>query len=86
MWMLKNFKQYFKIFFCPQKVEKTPSKVAQNNSNPLFSLLPELPKRPKQKNSSSNRPTVYRTEVFTNRDFKTEDLECQGLVANCYFQ
>ena len=35
-------------------MKKPPSKVAQNNSNPLlFSLLPELPKRPKQKNSCS---------------------------------
>ena len=43
------------VSFLPQKVEKkTPSKVAQKNSNPpLFSLLPELPKRPKQKNSCS---------------------------------
>ena len=86
MRMLKYFLKNFKFFFAHKKLKKPPSKVAQNNSNPLFSLLPELPKRPKQKNSSSNRPTVYRTEVFTNRDFKTEDLECQGLVANCYFQ
>ena len=37
-----------------KKVEKPPSKVAQKTSNPLFfSLLPWLPKRPKQKNSCS---------------------------------
>jgi hypothetical protein len=43
------------VSFLPQKVEKKPpSKVAQKNSNPLFfSLMPELPKRPKQKNSCS---------------------------------
>ena len=42
------------VFFCPQKVEKKPSKVAQKNSNPLFfSLLPAQPKQPKQKNSCS---------------------------------
>jgi hypothetical protein len=34
----------------PQKVEKTPSKVAQKYS--IF-FQPELPKRPKQKNSCS---------------------------------
>ena len=40
--------------FCPQKVEKPPSKVAQKNSNPLFfPYCPELPNRPKQKNSCS---------------------------------
>ena len=27
-----------KKFFCPQKVEKPPSKVAQKNSHPLFFL------------------------------------------------
>ena len=41
-------------FFCPQKVEKkTHSKVDQKNSYSLFSLLPWLPKWPKQKNSCS---------------------------------
>ena len=42
------------LFFFPQKVEKPPSQVAQNNSYLLFfSLMPELQKRPKQKNSCS---------------------------------
>ena len=37
-----------------KKLKKTPSKVAQKNSNPLFfPYCPELPKRPKQKNSCS---------------------------------
>ena len=49
------FSKKLRNFFCPQKVEKkTPSKVAQKNSNPLFfPYCPELPKRPKQKNSCS---------------------------------
>ena len=40
----------------PSKVnilQKPRSKVAQNSSNPLFSLLPWLPNRPKQNNSCS---------------------------------
>ena len=40
------------FLFANKKLKKkTPSKVAQKNSNPHFSLLPELLKRPKQKNS-----------------------------------
>ena len=43
-----------KIFFAHKKLKKPPSKVAQKNSNPLFfPYCPELPKRPKQKNSCS---------------------------------
>ena len=39
-------------FFSLKKLKKPPSKAAQKNSNPLFSpYCPELPKRPKQKNS-----------------------------------
>ena len=34
------FLNFFEFFFCPQKVEKkTPSKVAQNSSNLLFSPI-----------------------------------------------
>jgi hypothetical protein len=47
------FKKITKNNFALKKLKKPPSKVAQNNSNPLFSLLPELPKRPKRKNSCS---------------------------------
>ena len=47
------FKEKF-FFFALKKLKKTPSKVAQKNSNPLFfSLLPAQPKQPKQKNSCS---------------------------------
>ena len=46
--MLKCFKFFF---FALKKLKKPPSKVAQNNSNPLFA--PYCLKRPKQKNSSS---------------------------------
>ena len=42
------------FFFAHKKLKKPPSKVAQKNSNPLFfPYCPELPKRPKQKNSCS---------------------------------
>ena len=48
------FSKFIFSFFCPQKVEKPPSKVAQKNSKPLFfHYCPELPKRPKQKYSCS---------------------------------
>ena len=43
----KIFSKQFEVFFC------TPSKVTQKNSNPLFSLLPELHKWPKQKDLCS---------------------------------
>ena len=43
-----------KIFFCPQKVEKTTLKSCSEKLNStLFSLLPELPNQAKQKNSCS---------------------------------
>jgi hypothetical protein len=34
------FLKKFKKFFAHKKLKKPPSKVAQKNSNPLFSLLP----------------------------------------------
>ena len=43
-----------KFYFAHKKLKNPPSKVAQKNSNPLFfPYCPELPKRPKQKNSCS---------------------------------
>jgi len=53
-------------FFSLKKLKKPPSKVAQNNSNPLFSLLPELPKRPKKNSCSKMWPTVYRTGYISD--------------------
>ena len=53
--MLKyvSFKK-FQIFFALKKLKKPPSKVAHKNLNTLFfPYCPELPKRPKQKNSCS---------------------------------
>ena len=44
------FKKYF---FCPQKEKKTPSKVAQEASNPLF--FPYRPERQPQHKSSSSK-------------------------------
>ena len=41
-------------FFCPQKEEKTTLKsCSEKLKSTFFSLLPELPKRPKQKKSCS---------------------------------
>ena len=39
--VVKN-RQPLKFLFFPQKVEKPPSKVAQNSSNPLFSLTAQM--------------------------------------------
>ena len=50
----KKFKKKFKVLFCPQKVEKTTLKSwSEKLKSTFFPLLPELPKRPKQKNSCS---------------------------------
>ena len=53
----ENSNNFFKAFLCNflvRLLKRTPSKVAQKNSNPLFfPLLPGLPKQPKQKNSCS---------------------------------
>ena len=38
MWMLKCFLKDFNFFLLLKKFKKTPSKVAQNNSNPHFFL------------------------------------------------
>ena len=54
MQTLQSFQKRFKLFFAHKKLKKTPSKVAQKNSNPLFfPYCPELHKWPKQKNSCS---------------------------------
>ena len=53
-WGQKIKKKKLKSFLPSKKLKKPTSKVAQNNSNRLFfSLLPELPNQPKQKNSCS---------------------------------
>ena len=63
------------VFFDHKKLKKPPSKVAQKNSNPLFSLLPAQPKWPKQKNSYSKMwPTVCRTGIFT----RSRSSKCSG--------
>ena len=41
---LQNVFKNFLNFFCPQMLKKPPSKVAQNNSNPLF--FPYCPNGP----------------------------------------
>jgi hypothetical protein len=46
---VKRYNIFKKYIFLPtyEKLKKPPSKVAQKNSNPFFSLLPELPKQKK---------------------------------------
>ena len=56
---------FFKnMFFCPQKVEKPPSKVAQKNSNPLFFLTAWAAQYAQTEEFMLQnvvyRPTVYR--------------------------
>ena len=44
----------FSNFFCPQNVEKTlPKNCSEKLKSTFFPYCPELPKRPKQKNSCS---------------------------------
>ena len=51
-------------FFCPKKVEKLPSKVAQKNSNPLFSPFPQMAQTEEfMFQNVAYRPTVYRTGI-----------------------
>ena len=48
------FSKKIKKIFCSQKVEKTTLKsCSEKLKSTFFSLLPWLPKRPKQKNSCS---------------------------------
>ena len=49
--MFLNQKQM--IFFAHKKLKNHPQKLLRKTKIPFFSLLPELPKRPKQKNSHS---------------------------------
>ena len=65
MRMLKCFWKDFKVF-CPQKVEKTPSKVAHNISNSLFFFLTAWAAQTAQTEEFMLQnvaywPTVYRT-------------------------
>ena len=56
-----SFKK-FQIFFLSQKVEKPPSKVAQENSNPLFFLTAQTAQTEEiMFHNAANRPTVYKT-------------------------
>ena len=53
--------------FCPQKLKKPPSKVAQKNSNPLFFLTTLTAQTAQTEEfifqNVAYRPTVYRTGV-----------------------
>ena len=57
------FLEKFLIFFCPQKVEKTPSKVAQKNSNPLF-FLNAWPAQTAQTEEFIFQNVAYRPTVY----------------------
>ena len=58
------------VVFCPQKVKKPPSKVAQKNSNPLFFLTALTAQTAKTEEfmfqNVAYRPTVYRNGPITS--------------------
>ena len=65
------FKKKTQFCFALKKLIKTPSKVAQKNSNPLFSLLPAQPKQPKQKNSCFKMWSIVRLYIKLGPNFKS---------------
>ena len=76
----KIFLKSFKFFFAHKKLKKTPSKVAQKNSNPFFFLLPELPKGLKQKDLCSKMWLIDQLYIelgpeSSNQPQKVLDLE-----------
>ena len=69
---METFYNVFKkkiIFFALKKLEKTPSKVAQKNSNPLFFLTASSAQTAQTEEfmfqNVAYRPTVYRTGHVT---------------------
>ena len=62
---LKCFFKFLKNFFALKKLKKPPSKVAQNNLNPLFFLTAWATQTAQTEEfmlqNVANRPTVYRT-------------------------
>ena len=51
--LLKYFLKSFKFFFAHKKLKNTLKSCSENSNPRFFSLLPELPKRPKQKDLCS---------------------------------
>ena len=86
--IIKNIKKMWKLstmfskknhFFALKKLKKTPSKVAQKNSNPLFfSLLPAQPKQPKQKNSCSKMWPIDQLYIDTQLRHKSKKSKNLG--------
>ena len=75
--IIKNIKKMWKLstmfskkihFFALKKLKKTPSKVAQKNSNPLFFLTASTAQMAQSEEfmfqNVAYRPTVYRTGVL----------------------
>ena len=64
----KMFSKKFKIFFALKKLKKSPSKVAQDNSNPLFSLTTWAAQTAQTEEfmfqNVAYRPTVYKLGLF----------------------
>jgi len=85
--IIKNIKEMWKLstmfskknhFFALKKFKKTPSKVAQKNSNPLFSLLPAQLKHPKQKNSCSKMWPIDQLYIDSQLRHKSKKSENFG--------
>ena len=68
----------FKFFFALKKLKKLPSKVAQKNSNPLFSLTASTDQMAQTEEfmiqNVSYRPTVYRTGEHTFKRISVSKL------------
>ena len=67
MWKLSTMFSKKFIFFALKKLKKTPSKVSQKNSNPLFFLTASSAQTAQTEEfmfqNVAYRPTVYRTGV-----------------------
>ena len=73
-------------FFAHKKLKKPPSKVAQKNSNPLFSpYCLELPKRPKRKNSCSKMWLIDQLYIELGFVPYEPGYALNDLLVSCHF-
>ena len=68
------------LFFWPQKVEKTASKVAQKNSNPLLSpYFQHSPNGPNSVPKCGHRRNVCRTGTFETKGVPNKNFTAKLL-------
>ena len=81
MRLLKCFWNFFKIFFCPQKVEKTTLKsCSEFLKSTFFPLLPAQPKWPKQKKSCSKMWPIDQLYIELYIELKSSFLWHQDVL------